>query len=584
MKQQQYKQAVQSIRWTQQQRAAIEEKLKAAPQASVDPDDWIDELEDPMETFKQSHEAMRNLEENEMKAKKMRKVMWIGLAAAILATGGAIAGVAAYARKHPRTLEITWKNGTVLNLTSETVQTPYYINHFANPSVNLQDLVPTGSGWYYRKRVELANKQNQWGGHAEELMLCYTDKETGQTVPVCAKPNCLHEADEYCTATTINYAASYMKYYDGYLYTMTTKYLKPDSRVSQNQLEGEGTSPDNCRQVLLRYAPDGTEITELADFGSGIGAASCVVNRGYIWCLVQLQQAGEEIENPITHRTQTFTSGGWQIWGYELATGKSVLVYDAMGDPTVNHVNEAPRDLYAFGDYLYFSRTRNDWSGGQGLSRLSLLTGDVTDDKEEILITGDHFVCMSATHAIRSKETKVPAGGSLYEFYIIDLETREEKKITPDFDKAPADEPILGRDRFIRFMNDRYIFAEGIDYYYGDGEKVKPEMISIYDYDGNLVKEVDTGYKHEYWSETVKTDEGYNGGYHSYSQFLTLEAIDGDIVYATHSIGGDPETLKKRGKEEVSDTIYTTVDELLSGTPHWQKAYSTTREVHGNAQ
>ena len=232
MKQQQYKQAVQSIRWTQQQRAAIEEKLKAAPQASVDPDDWIDELEDPMETFKQSHEAMRNLEENEMKAKKMRKIMWIGLAAAILATGGAIAGVAAYARKHPRTLEITWKNGTVLNLTSETVQTPYYINHYANPSVNLQDLVPTGNGWYYRKRVELANKQNQWGGHAEELMLCYTDKETGQTVPVCAKPNCLHEADEYCTATTINYAASYMKYYDGYLYTMTTKYLKPDSRFS----------------------------------------------------------------------------------------------------------------------------------------------------------------------------------------------------------------------------------------------------------------------------------------------------------------------------------------------------------------
>ena len=45
-----------------------------------------------------------------------------------------------------------------------------------------------------------------------------------------------------------------------------------------------------------------------------------------------------------------------------------------------------------------------------------------------------------------------------------------------------------------------------------------------------------------------------------------------------------PETLKKRGKEEVNDVIYTTVDDLLSGTPHWQKAYSLTEEVHGDAQ
>ena len=95
-------------------------------------------------------------------------------------------------------------------------------------------------------------------------------------------------------------------------------------------------------------------------------------------------------------------------------------------------------------------------------------------------------------------------------------------------------------------MNDRYIFAMNYDNFIGS--HVLPAKIGIYDYDGNLVKLVDTGYQIESWQESIKTEDGYNGGYHSYSQFFTLEAIDGDIVYATHCIGGDPETLKKRGK------------------------------------
>ena len=62
MNQQRYRQAVRSIRWSPQQRAAIEEKLRAAPIASDDPDLWIDGLEDPMEAYRQSQEAMRKSE------------------------------------------------------------------------------------------------------------------------------------------------------------------------------------------------------------------------------------------------------------------------------------------------------------------------------------------------------------------------------------------------------------------------------------------------------------------------------------------------------------------------------------------
>lgn len=583
MKQQRYRQAVQSIRWTPQQRTAIEEKLLAVPQPSVDPDEWIDGLEDPAAAYRQSREALRKSEEYNMKAKQIRKIMWIGLAAAILATGGTVAAIG-YAKKHPHTLEITWKNGTVLNLTSEEVRVPYFPSRYANPaSGSLSFLAPTENGWYFRKLVTLDGTRNEWGGRLSVGMLCYADKETGQTVPVCSRPNCLHDGNEYCAATTDRYAASYMQYYNGYLYTMTNKFLDPENRWQHGEyISQDNDSADNCRQVLLRYAPDGTEITELAEFGTGQGAAACVINRGYVWCLVQIQQAGEEIENPITHNIAKFTSGGWQIWGYELATGKSVLLYDATGDLSINHVNNAPDDIYAFGDYLYFVRRRDDWSGGQGLARLSLLTGDVTDGKEQTIIKGDHVTCLSATHAIRNREI-TQVGERFLEYYTVDLATGEEKKISPDWDTVPADQEVLGRDFMIRFMNDRYIFAVDSDTYNGK-TKIKPARIAIYDYDGNLVRIADTGYRN-YWEETKKKESSDgNNQIQYYAETFYPELIDGDTIYATHQIGGDDEMLQKHGREKTYDYLYTTVDELLSGNPEWKKAYSAKEEVRGNAE
>lgn len=583
MNQQRYRQAVRSIHWSAQQRAEIEAKLQTALQPSADPEEWIDGMEDPMATFRQSYESMRKAVEYEMKSKKMRKVMWIGLAAALLATGGAIAGVAAYAKKHPRTLEIIWKNGTTLNLTSEEHTAPYVLGRYPNaPGGYLEDLTPTESGWFYRKNVAKPNNSMLPNIGSQASILSYVDKATGQNVPVCAKPNCLHDgSSEYCTATSMAYACSYMQYYNGYLYSVTTKYLDLDSRNNHNELEGPTTSAENCRQVLLRYSPDGTEITELADFGKGIGVASCTINRGYVWCLVQLQQEGEEFEHPITHRLSKFQSGGWQIWGYELATGKSVLVYDAMGDPEINHVNKVPNDIYAYGDYLYFQRQPDDWSGGNGFLRISLLTGEITESDADVIIQGSHFVCLSATHAISFRETKYK-GQYAQEYDIIDLATLEKKTITRDFDSAPENEILLGRDSTIRFMNDKYIFALN----HGDNISNKETMtsaISIYDYDGNLVKSVDTGYRNEsIWKTTQNQDGTYNNTH--YNEGFTLKAIDGDTIYAEYVVSGDDDTLKERGKEPVRDIMYTTVDELLSGTSNWQKAYSTLEEASNDAE
>lgn len=588
MNQQQYRQTVSSIRWTAQQRADIEARLKMprlqqSLQHQATPDEWDDGMDDPMAAIRQSYESMKKAEEYDMKTRKIRKVMWIGIAAAILATGGAIASAVAYTKKHPRILEINWKDGTTLNLTAEEIQTPYVPLRHVNPSGSMEcDLTPTGNGWYFRKNVQLESSGDFFGADRVS-MLCYTDKATGQTVPVCAKPQCKHEGEEYCTATTKTYSSSYMQYYDGALYTITTKYLDPALRPSQAYLGIAGASnySNDCHQVLLRYSPDGTEITELVDFGIGLGAAACTINRGYVWCLVQLQQVGEEIVNPITNNKSQFASGGWQIWGYELATGKSVLVYDAMGDPEVNQVNDAPNDLYAYGDYLYFNRSTNDWSGGQGLARLSLLTGEVSSGEEDTIVNGNHFICMNKTYAIRENSVTISQDKYAHEYYLIDLETREEKKITPDFDKVPEDEIALGRDCYILFMNDQYIITSNSSNY--NGGKPIAQNIGIYDLDGNLVKRVDAGFQNETDSKTMKDKDG-NPYERNFSEYFALTGFDGNTIYATHNIGGHEEELDARNKQYTNDIIYTIIDALLNETPNWQIAYSTTEEVRGDAE
>lgn len=594
-----YRQTVRSIRWSPSKRAEIEARLREADYESESHpqpfEDWEHEISDPNEAYRQQRWEMIKSEEYDMKHRRMTRIMTIGILAAMLATGGAIGAAVAYAKKHPQTLNITWKNGITLNLTNQEFEEPFGMKYSANANYTSTDqiITETETGWFYHKGLYDGTPSDddlRWWGDSTTTLF-YTDKESGQTVPVCARPNCLHDGNEYCPATTYTYAHSYLTYYDGYLYAVTTKYLHPENRYS-NHVAARDTSngPDVCRQVLIRYSPDGTDITELADFGNGIGAAKCIVHRGYVWCIVQRQEYGEEVENPITHDVSRFESGGWQLWGYELATGKSAILYDAMGDPTIAHVNATPTEFMAYGDYLYFLRNGDDWSGAQGLCRLSLLTGEVTNGEEEVLITGWRYVCMSPTHAIRYKDIKADENvfdsETITGYYLLDLESREETFIgdSQKFAEDASTDDMQFDSVTVNFMNREYLFASDMDGSGRIGNATPHEILFIMDYDGNLLRTVDTGFTKASEQYVTKDDDG-GSIYHGYVEGIHILAVTDDTVYIAHSVNGTTDELQKRGKERISDVLYCTIDSLMNDeTPDWQRAYSIEQEVRGNAQ
>lgn len=95
-------------------------------------------------------------------------------------------------------------------------------------------------------------------------MLWFHDDATGQTVPVCNRPDCDHTDD--CSAR-LNFGSSYLHWYDGNLYSIYT---------------------DLFNVNLQRISPDGAtrdDIGTLFTMGEMGGSVMAVFHRGYVYCI-----------------------------------------------------------------------------------------------------------------------------------------------------------------------------------------------------------------------------------------------------------------------------------------------------------
>ncbi|MCR4759873.1 MAG: hypothetical protein K5705_06345 [Oscillospiraceae bacterium] len=448
MNTQQYRDAVSRIRWSDEKRTRIESMLQSSETIPLKNEtDWEESSQNKTVAITRNNIGIS--EEKHMKLTRTKRYMVLGLAAAVLATGGAVASIAAHSNRKSDTLDITYKNGVTLHLTNEQ-QEPFYSSQHFYQSLNrgaddsLRTITPVETGWVYWRPAE-----HPRNGH-QNYILYYSDTETGESVPICARPDCEHDGSEKCVASTSIYEPSALTYHDGYLYSMTTKYLHPEKVT--DPMPSEISSAD-CKQVLLRYSADGTGIKELCDFGYGKGNSRCYVSRGYVWCLVQIQNVREGKENAFTNESETFRNGGWEIWGYELATGKAVPVYKAMPDEKYNQVNDTPAGFSVYGDYIYFSRQGADWSGSQStLARISLLTGK----EEAVLNSQQNIGCFSGTQTLFFT-------GSEDRFAVKNLKTLAESRtvnlrelIKKTVQKKICTSPSLIDDRYVYIRSNYY--------------------------------------------------------------------------------------------------------------------------------
>ncbi len=140
------------------------------------------------------------------------------------------------------------------NLSSFTIESedslqgnPSYVSMFQLEGSNVMRL---GNGIYYNI-----------GSGGAFLNLHYFDLSTKKDVILCNKPECKHDGNEYCAATNANYHPLAFQVYSGSIFA--TAYC-----MDQEKLEFK----------LLRFAPDGSSLSEIATYYSTTSANIEFVN------------------------------------------------------------------------------------------------------------------------------------------------------------------------------------------------------------------------------------------------------------------------------------------------------------------
>ncbi len=187
-------------------------------------------------------------------------------------------------------------------------------------TTNYNQIMKTENGYYYNA----TNFKN--------MSLKYHDNTTGNDIYLCAKPECTHDGDKFCTATREDFDVQYTGMYGNNIY------------ISVNEVDGKQVY---CK--LLKASLDGTELTEICTFiqtgdsARGIGqinedSRAMILHRGYAFIPYRL----------ITHETAFRGTAGLAI--VNLSDG-SVQYMPEYEFPETNGY----MDVIPYGNYIYYT-------------------------------------------------------------------------------------------------------------------------------------------------------------------------------------------------------------------------------------
>lgn len=198
---------------------------------------------------------------------------------------------------------------------------------------SFNQIMQTENGYYYNATM--------FG----KLSLRYHDNATGSDIYLCAKPECTHNGDKFCTATSRGFKVCYSAMYGEGIY------------ISAIECDGE-----RMLYKLLRASCDGTELTEVCTFlrlGNSESAVmkfndkrSMVIHRGTAFVPYIVATGGSDSRkgSGLVVETGGSVTGMCGTALIDLASGKFRLLTEY--DRTETH---GPGNAAAEGDYFYYS-------------------------------------------------------------------------------------------------------------------------------------------------------------------------------------------------------------------------------------
>lgn len=569
MKKQDYRRAVSGIHWSAKKRSLIEEKLREPIRAQKPSRSSLTVEQNGIRVYQTYYTQEDDYMKRERSERKLHKMYLILIAAAVLTIGGTIAGIAMAEKKHPSG-EFDYDDSEIVNDIPPDLEHAVISPKLTNQldQAECHQFAKTQSGFYYAGNRGTERQITMENGRVYTItdncaFLRYFDEKTGETVTVCAKPSCLHDGNEFCVATTKNYEIiSKYVYLDGYVYAVALDNIE----LNKN--------PEGCTKfptVLLRYAPDGTEVTAVAtlresqyqsiDYGHSNCDVEIVAHRGQLWIyLPYIEQF--ETKDANMNIISAESRGAYEMYCYEPET-KKVTVLATTGEPQKDYhpYTAGAPCMRGIGDYVYFHKISGDWRDpvkSSGVYRIDCRTGvieQVLDLKREksayYTVSGDDIYYSFIT---TSNQSATDAS-----FFKYDMKTQETTELIPFFDLAKTKADWLdkektgydfGRNADIGFSN--IIAAEGYVYvpwnlndFRDEDEALSYNYITRFDADGNY-ETVDLGNAKgtELPEEYVRSYVAKNGYWDNKTETYTKpeDLTEADIQKAIKDqyIGSDP--------------------------------------------
>ena len=373
-------------------------------------------------------------------------------------------------------------------------------------------------GYYY---AEMSSRQ---GG---KYTIYYYDTKTKTTIPLCAKPQCVHDGNDFCVATG-GEQSLYTLFYNNYIYKLCCEY----------------TEEQMCVYNLLRGDMQGNELsvaTEIFTFPSTqqINIRNVLCHYGVMFFSIKKYNGNKSTDH---------------IYSIDLATG------------TVREIeieNSAKYEHFAFmtadGDYLYIAAEDEVMATNQSgvkmdadtvMYRYNLKTGEIEIISDMPKIYSSFTVDNGIIYY-----TTVNRSDNTFSLVSYDTEKKETKTLVENRQMVYMDSKFISGNGAKVVTDRKYLYIRmPCGSGFADAEGKRGMELYIYDMNGELLYEGVLG-----------SDKSWDMEIYSFS------AIDGEI-YLLCKLGeiDDNDSLKTN---EASGLYAIKTDELISGNAEWHKLY-----------